>query len=396
MDSDDKILINIFIDKEFKFSQIVDPKITISDLKKIILSNTTIYSLNYIMEYQDREISGLEMLSLKQIFTKKKDEYNIYLTLISTLKKYEKQTVLISYIEGDSTIILYKVLSMKWTKVLPNMSNRLSFYDTKKFPYNSRSCHVLSTNQLIITGGVDHEYTACYFDADTNAVIDLPKMKHKRQRHSMISIGDNKVFIIGGSGSKKVTCLNIEFEDYEDYPDMTYTRKDASVCLVNNKFLYVFMGYCDEKGGIISNYERLDISKSAFECKWKILPINNFYSLSIPRTYSAVTFIKNHNYEEEEEEDDDNDKPNGYFLFFGGSFNATAQSTVITFSEEKYQADKSNYSLPLKCNFNETFFIQPNEITGDCYLFTFGQNHELIHFNHKKKILEEIPQEWME
>ena len=139
------------------------------------------------------------------------------------------------------------------------MSNRLSFYDTKKFPYNSRSCHVLQTNQLIITGGVDHEYTACYFDADTNAVIDLPKMKHKRQRHSMISIGDNKVFIIGGSGSKKVTCLNIEFEDYEDYPDMTYTRKDASLCLVNNKFLYVFMGYCDEKGGINCNYERLDI-----------------------------------------------------------------------------------------------------------------------------------------
>ena len=116
MDSDDKILINIFIDKEFKFSQIVDPKITISDLKKIILTNTAIYSLNYIMEYQDREISGLEMLSLKQIFTKKKDEYNIYLTLISTLKKYEKQTVLISYIEGDSTIILYKVLSISMDK----------------------------------------------------------------------------------------------------------------------------------------------------------------------------------------------------------------------------------------------------------------------------------------
>ena len=68
----DKKLINIFIDKEFKCSQIVEPKITISDLKKIILTNTAIYSLNYIMEYQDREISGLEMLPLKQIFTKKK------------------------------------------------------------------------------------------------------------------------------------------------------------------------------------------------------------------------------------------------------------------------------------------------------------------------------------
>ena len=58
----------------------------------------------------------------------------------------------------------------------------------------------------------------------------------------MISIGDNKVFIIGGSGSKKVTCLNIEFEDYEDYQDLTYTRKDFSLCLVNNKIFICFYG----------------------------------------------------------------------------------------------------------------------------------------------------------
>ena len=42
MDINDKKLINIFIDKEFKCSQIVEPKITISDLKKIILANTAI------------------------------------------------------------------------------------------------------------------------------------------------------------------------------------------------------------------------------------------------------------------------------------------------------------------------------------------------------------------
>ena len=62
-------------------------------------------------------------------------------------------------------------------------------------------------------------------------------------------------------------------------------------------------------------YERLDITKNPFETKWKILPINNYYSLSIPRTYTAVAFIKIHNCEEEEE---DEDKPNEYFLFFGG------------------------------------------------------------------------------
>ena len=397
--TDEKLLINIFIDKEFKFSQLVDPQITISDLKKIILTNTSIYSLNYIIEYQDREISGLEMLTLNQIFqNKKKDEYNLYLTLISTLKKYEKQTVLISYIEGTSEIIVYKVLSMKWLKIIPEMSNRLSFYETKKFPYNSRSCHILQTNQLIITGGVDNEYTSCYFDADTNSVIDFPKMKHPRQRHSMIYIGNNKVLIIGGSGSKKVTCLNIEFEDYEDLPDLNYTRKDASVCFVNNKFIYVFMGYCDEKGGILSNYEKLNVNNN--DNKWNILPMNNYYSLNVPRTYSAVTFIRNdwkeNNDNDDNEDNDSDDDYKGFFLFFGGSFNSTSQSNVFMFSEEKYQVDKSNFNLPLKCNFRETFFVQPNEINSDCYLFTFGQNHELIHFNYKKNILEEIPQEWIE
>ena len=61
---------------------------------------------------------------------------------------------------------------------------------------------------------------------------------------------------------------------------MKYTRKDPSVCIVNNKYLYVFMGYCDEIGGGICNYEKLDISAEPYTEKWKILPLNNFYILT--------------------------------------------------------------------------------------------------------------------
>ena len=74
------------------------------------------------------------------------------------------------------------------------------------------------------------------------------------------------------------------------------------------------MGYCDEKGRIICNYEKLDISKNPFETKWKILSINNYCGLSVHRIYNAVTFIKNNNYEEE-----DDDKLIGIFYFYGGS-----------------------------------------------------------------------------
>ena len=223
---DQKFIINFYLDKEHKFTDLYSPKTKIEDLKKEILLKLSIYSINYKMEYNDHDIGGFDDFTLNQIFLNKtKEEYDIFLTLISTLKKFEGQRVLMTFIQGESDIILYKIMSMKWLKVRPQFSSRIPF---QRFPYNSRSCHIMQSNQLVITGGIDNEKMACFYDADTNNVIDLPNMQHPRQRHTMISIGDNKVFIIGGVDSNKVTLLDVEFECYEDYPSMKYTRKDAS------------------------------------------------------------------------------------------------------------------------------------------------------------------------
>ena len=188
---DKKFIINFFLDKEYKFTEFYSPKTTIEDLKKEILLKLSIYSINYKIEYNDHDIGGFDDFTLNQIFlNKSKEEYDIFLTLISTLKKFEGQRVLMTFIQGESDIILYKIMSMKWLKVHPHFSSTIPF---KKFPYNSRSCHIMQSNQLIITGGIDNEKMACYYDADTNNVIDLPKMPYPRQRHTMISIGNNKV-----------------------------------------------------------------------------------------------------------------------------------------------------------------------------------------------------------
>ena len=215
--SDDaRFVINIFLDKEHKFTDLYSPKTKIEDLKKDILLKLSIYSINYKMEYNDHDIGGFDDFTLNQIFlNKQKEEYDIYLT------------------QGQSEVILYKIMSMKWLKVKPQFSTRIPF---GKFPYNARSCHIMQSNQLIITGGIDNEKMACYYDADTNNVIDLPDMNYERQRHTMISIGDNKVFIIGGAGSNRVTLLDVEFECYEEYPSMKYSRKDASA-----KDIYMFL-----------------------------------------------------------------------------------------------------------------------------------------------------------
>ena len=372
---DEKFAVNIYLDKEYKFTDLYSPKTKIEDLKKEILLKLSVYSINYKMEYNDHDIGGFDDFTLHQIFlNKKKEEYDIYLTLISTLKKFEGQRVLMTFVQGQDEVILYKIMSMKWLKVKPQFSSRLSF---GKFPYNARSCHIMQSNQLIITGGINNEKMACYYDADTNNVIDLPDMNNARQRHTMISIGNNKVFIIGGVESNKVTLLDVEFECYEEYPSMKYTRKDACVAYVNERYLYVFMGLVDELRGVADNFEKLDIKEEGGQ--WKLLPINNFCGYKMPRTYCGCAYIKEES----------------CFYFFGGSFNSTAQGTVMKLTEDKYEVTKSRYTLPFNCVFDETCFLRPNELTFDYYLFTFKE-HQLIHFNSKSEKLEEIPQEWLE
>ena len=96
-DLESQLLINIFIDNELKFTHLANPLSTLEELKQTILLKTSHYSINYKMEYNEVEISHLDKFTLFQIFNKVvKDEYNIYLTLISTMKKYENQKILMT------------------------------------------------------------------------------------------------------------------------------------------------------------------------------------------------------------------------------------------------------------------------------------------------------------
>lgn len=375
---DDKLAINFYLDKEYKFTQLFQPKTKIEDIKETILLKLSLYSINYKMEYNDHDIGGFDDFTIHQIFlNKKKEEYDIYLTLVSTLKKFEGQRVLMTYVEGTSEVILYKILSMKWLKITPYFSSRLQFSATKKFPYNSRGCHVMSRNQLVITGGIGAEKMACYFDADTENVVDLPDMQFPRERHSMVAVDASKVMIVGGAGSNKVTCLDVEFEAYEEFPSMKYTRKDCSLCFVNERYLYVFMGYCDELGKTAENFEKLDVKEDG--CEWKIFPMNNYSFLTFPRSYCGVVFLRKDN----------------CFYFFGGSHKSTVQSSVMRFDETKFNIEKTNINLPIKTNFGETCFVRPNMLVPDYYLFTF-QSNDLIYFNEKNMTLKVVDQEWLE
>lgn len=362
-------ILNIYLDKEYQFTQVFNRKATLEDVKLNILHRLQIYSINYIIIYNDQEYTKFDKWLLKEIFLLPKEQYDLYLTKLSTIKEEQSQKVLMTYIAGEKEIIIYKMISMKFSKAIPQINKLVSFADKGIIPFNSRCVNIINEKKLVITGGLEHRYTACYYDFDINFIVDLPKMKHPRERHSMVNVGE-KVFIIGGDCSKKVSCLNLEYEDYEDFPDMKLDRKDPAVCVVNNQFLYVFMGYSNDYGEVANNFEKLDISKSAYCDYWKLLPLNNMMGLKIPKVYSAVLPVEKG------------------FLFFGGSFKSTVDEWVLMMDEATFEFSKSGLKLPFKTSFVEKSFLKQFEGSEEYFLFTFG--NQLIRFNKVLRVIDEI------
>ena len=142
-------------------------------------------------------------------------------------------------------------------------------------------------------------------------------MKHKRQRHVMAYINDGRVFILGGDETKEVESLNINSKLYQQYPQMIMKRKDPCVIVINRKFLYVLMGYCNDAEGVVANVERLDITKEPFECEWELMTIERDIETKIPRCYSGC-------YSDEKD-----------FLIIGGMYNNTIEDSVIKIEMNK-------------------------------------------------------------
>lgn len=287
-------------------------------------------------------------------------------------KKLEQsQRVIISYIEGALEIYFYKVFNQRFDKIVPDKSKWIKF---EVFPYNSRYCNIKSENKIVISGGVDHEKMCCVYDYDINSINELPNMPTARQMHSMINI-DDRVFFVGGNHCKKVECLSLHFEDWTQYPDLNYDRREAGLGIIKgieNSYLYAFMGYSNTLGENCRHLERLDLNLDHDESKWQLLPIQNPQIFDYP----YVTHLGIVNYK------------NG-FLLIGGIANTTCTRDVHYYDIENYSLERSIFKLPFEGAFAEKSMFTYDD--KDYYLFSFG-TYRLIKFDTKQNCLVELIQ----
>lgn len=365
------IKLNVYYDKQFKFQISLSSLTTVKDLKTLMVQRLGIYSVNYLIEYKDKDYTNFESFTIGEIFifVEQDREYDINLKDIETyVRERKSQRVMITYEEGGADFYIYNLFNMKFEKIPPEKSKRLKF---DKFPFNCRSVHIKKENRLMITGGIGFETGCCSYDYDTNYIMEHPDCKRERQMHSMVNL-DDMVFLIGGLYSKSVDCFNLDFEDWTEYPQMNYDRKDPSTCVVDKKYLYVFMGYSQTIGGVAENFERLDISTDAFSTDWELLPINNPVELPVFRTQSCIVPFQSG------------------FLLLGGFLNYKSDKSVFYFDLEDYSFKRSKYVLPFEAGFNEKEMFSIDSIDDNLfYVYTLG-SIRLLRLDFKKTNISEV------
>lgn len=285
---------------------------------------------------------------------------------VNNLIKYIKeqnQRVIITYIEGTMSFIVYKLLTNTFEKIEPIVSQEIKF---KALPYNSRHCNIANQNKIFITGGLQNELTACFYDYDINLLGELPDMKYEKFSHTMIGLYD-ELFVLGGHSSSKVEVYHTEFEDWNDLPDLNYDRQDPGICIINDNILYVFMGYSYIEGRMLKNFEKLHLDNR--QKGWKLLSVFNPIDLNAITTHCAIFPYENG------------------VIIFGGFKEGNSVDSVTFFHLESYVLSRIPIKMPFTTAFQEKSFYTLDN--SDYYIFTWGSNR-LLNFKPDKLTLKEI------
>lgn len=352
--------LNIYIDNIFAFNYTASSSFTIKQLKAVLKLYRNIDEINYTISYNKHDITKCDSFSMKEIFLiKTKPHYDIHIKMNENIINVDNSKVIMIPIYGENKVIAYKTKSRIFEEKIPIYNENL--INNFVFPFNAKHINIPSkefNEKMIVTGGT--QCNKCFmYSYRHNEIEELPNMKNNRQRHVTIYLNDGRVFIIGGDETKDVECININSKLYQQYPQMIMKRKDPCAIIINNKLLYVLMGYVNDAEGVVSNFERLDITKEPFTCEWELMTIENDIDTKIPRCYSGC-------YNDE----------NG-FLIIGGMYNNTIESSIIKMeinNEGIMIGKRSDYNIDYRCAFCESVFVDVDMKEEEYYLFDFNRN----------------------
>lgn len=245
--------------------------------------------------------------------------------------------------------------------------------------FSEFSAYCNGNNHLFLSGGEDcreelqgllmeNKYLSnlAKIDLRDGTFTKLDPLNIPRFWHSMIYIPSRYVFIIGGNCTKSVEILNTETGEVTEDSILNQFHSEPTLCLVNENYLYCFMGFDYGPSHNYSNIiEKCNLRKRMR--KWEIVsPItNDLESCEIQTRFFGITYL---------------DK--GSLLLLGGEFQLSSRSqeevrpvylydlntdTAKELKENAFAADYNStfsekFFFPMKTLDSTHSFIMPKQI----------------------------------
>jgi hypothetical protein len=233
--------------------------------------------LSYISDYIKKDVD-LRLLSLGKIIL---NDYNLLLSEITYNFSHTSRRNIINYLENSKKISIYNTSINKFkTKDFSNILTKISEFN------KSMSIDFDDTDLIFITGGLELNEDKKFRCSNifiilkwsTETIEYSGALPERKAYHSSL-YHDYNLYIIGGvDNNNKVSknCKHFCLKDKKWYnlQSLNIGRANASLCIYNNKTLYVFRGRDDNNDLDSIEYIKLFNMRSC----WKLFkPIDYGY-----------------------------------------------------------------------------------------------------------------------
>jgi hypothetical protein len=226
---------------------------------------------------------------------------------------------------------------------------------------------------IYISGGKDYSskdlnnfYKIRRNDIKSFELVELPQMNEKRSHHSMIYYkADNSIYVISGSKIKSCEKFSIDDNKWNIIPSLNHSREKSGLCIHNDEYLYVILGYDRTINKYVSNFERLKIKDNS--SIWEVINVKGSQSLLKKQAMCCYQY-----------------SPTGIYLI--GGVNALRNETkeILSYDFNSNTITAAKVSLNFNLSFNQIEMIELKDFDfEENILFNFSENFEVVKFNEK-------------
>ena len=245
--------------------------------------------LNYISEYINKDVN-FRINILKNIIL---TDYNLLLNEITYNFSQSYRHSIITFLENTKRITIYNTNLNKFkTKNFDKLLPQINYFD------NSISIDYDDNDLIFISGGTEDSNYNCsnlflILKWSTETVEYNGTLPERKAFHSTLYY-DNKLYLIGGIDSnKKVSkecqLFSLTDKNWHNLPNLNVGRANSSICIYNNKVLYVFRGRNDNE--VLDSIEYIKLFN--LRSNWKLFkPIDYGYVWNSAENSLVMTIDK--------------------------------------------------------------------------------------------------------